>query len=42
MSKPNRDTAKPIAVRAVVRGQVQGVGFREATLRRARRLGTMG
>jgi DNA ligase D-like protein (predicted 3'-phosphoesterase) len=30
------------AVRAVVRGQVQGVGFRDAIVRRARRLGVMG
>src|SRR6187455_706610 len=30
------------AVRAVVRGEVQGVGFREATVRRARELGAMG
>lgn len=30
------------AVRAVVRGQVQGVGFREATVRRAHGLGVMG
>jgi DNA ligase D-like protein (predicted 3'-phosphoesterase) len=30
------------AVRAVVRGAVQGVGFRDATLRQARRLGVMG
>jgi DNA ligase D-like protein (predicted 3'-phosphoesterase) len=30
------------AVRAVVRGAVQGVGYREAVLRRARRLGAMG
>jgi len=30
------------AVRAVVRGDVQGVGFRDATLRRARQLGAMG
>ena len=30
------------AVRAVVRGAVQGVGFREATLARARRLDAMG
>jgi DNA ligase D-like protein (predicted 3'-phosphoesterase) len=30
------------AVRAVVRGEVQGVGFREATLRQARRLGAFG
>jgi DNA ligase D-like protein (predicted 3'-phosphoesterase) len=30
------------AVRAVVRGEVQGVGYRDAMLRRARRLGVMG
>jgi DNA ligase D-like protein (predicted 3'-phosphoesterase) len=30
------------AVRAVVRGDVQGVGFRDATVRRARRLEVMG
>jgi DNA ligase D-like protein (predicted 3'-phosphoesterase) len=30
------------AVRAVVRGEVQGIGFRDATRRRARRLGVMG
>jgi DNA ligase D-like protein (predicted 3'-phosphoesterase) len=30
------------AIRAVVRGDVQGVGFRDATLRRARRLSVMG
>jgi DNA ligase D-like protein (predicted 3'-phosphoesterase) len=30
------------AVRAVVRGEVQGVGYRDATVRRARRLGVMG
>jgi DNA ligase D-like protein (predicted 3'-phosphoesterase) len=30
------------AVRVVVRGEVQGVGYRDATLRRARRLGVMG
>jgi DNA ligase D-like protein (predicted 3'-phosphoesterase) len=29
-------------VRAVVRGKVQGVGYRDATLRRARELGVMG
>jgi DNA ligase D-like protein (predicted 3'-phosphoesterase) len=32
----------PSAVRAVVRGAVQGVGFREATVRVAGRLGAMG
>jgi DNA ligase D-like protein (predicted 3'-phosphoesterase) len=30
------------AVRAVVRGRVQGVGYRDATLQRARQLGVMG
>ncbi len=34
--------ADGVARRAVVRGRVQGVGFREATLRRARRLGVRG
>ncbi len=34
--------AKKRAVRAVVRGRVQGVGFREATVRRALALGVMG
>jgi DNA ligase D-like protein (predicted 3'-phosphoesterase) len=44
MSKPSTKRAEPdtTAVRAVVRGQVQGVGYRDATLRRARRLGVMG
>ena len=32
----------PAAVRALVRGQVQGVGFRDATVRRARSLGVLG
>lgn len=31
-----------VAVRAAVRGRVQGVGFRDATLRKARALGVMG
>ncbi|MGC1164617.1 MAG: DNA polymerase ligase N-terminal domain-containing protein [Solirubrobacterales bacterium] len=31
-----------MALRAVVRGDVRGVGFRDATLRRARELGVMG
>jgi DNA ligase D-like protein (predicted 3'-phosphoesterase) len=31
-----------IAIRAVVRGEVQGVGFRDATVARARELGVMG
>jgi DNA ligase D-like protein (predicted 3'-phosphoesterase) len=34
--------ADATAVRAVVRGEVQGVGFRDATLRRAHELGAMG
>jgi DNA ligase D-like protein (predicted 3'-phosphoesterase) len=37
-----RKDADAIAVRAVVRGAVQGVGFRDAVLRLARRLGVMG
>jgi DNA ligase D-like protein (predicted 3'-phosphoesterase) len=32
----------PVAIRAVVHGGVQGVGFRDATVRRARSLGVMG
>ncbi len=34
--------AKATAVRAVVRGAVQGVGFRDAALRRASKLGVLG
>jgi DNA ligase D-like protein (predicted 3'-phosphoesterase) len=34
--------AEATAVRAVVRGAVQGVGYRDAVLRRARRLGAVG
>ncbi len=34
--------AKAAAVRAIVRGAVQGVGYREAVLRQAGRLGVMG
>jgi acylphosphatase len=34
--------ASSIAIRAVVRGGVQGVGFRDATVRRARELGVLG
>ncbi len=37
----SRDT-NATAVRAVVRGRVQGVGYRDATVRLARRLGAMG
>jgi DNA ligase D-like protein (predicted 3'-phosphoesterase) len=36
------NTTPATAVRATVSGQVQGVGFREATLRRARELGVLG
>jgi DNA ligase D-like protein (predicted 3'-phosphoesterase) len=44
MPRPSTESADPgtKAVRAVVRGQVQGVGFRDAVQRRARRLGVMG
>lgn len=34
--------AGAVAARAVVRGRVQGIGYRDATLRRAHRLGAMG
>jgi DNA ligase D-like protein (predicted 3'-phosphoesterase) len=37
-----RTDAEAKAVRVVVRGEVQGVGFREMTRRRARKLGAMG
>src|SRR5918996_1107118 len=40
MAPPADAEAK--AVRAVVRGEVQGVGFREMTRRRAGKLGAMG
>ncbi|HUB35491.1 MAG TPA: DNA polymerase ligase N-terminal domain-containing protein [Solirubrobacteraceae bacterium] len=36
------DTPKRTAIRATVRGRVQGVGFRDATVRRARALRLMG
>ena len=44
MPKPStgRADSDATAVRAVVRGEVQGVGFREMTVREARRLGAMG
>jgi DNA ligase D-like protein (predicted 3'-phosphoesterase) len=41
-SSTGRADSDAIAARATVRGAVQGVGFREATVRRARRLGVMG
>jgi DNA ligase D-like protein (predicted 3'-phosphoesterase) len=34
--------AKKTAVRAIVRGQVQGIGYRETTVRKARKLEAMG
>ncbi len=36
------DKRTPYGIRATVRGEVQGVGFRDATARRARALGVMG
>jgi DNA ligase D-like protein (predicted 3'-phosphoesterase) len=40
---PERDGQQATtAIRAVVRGAVQGVGFRDATVRRARELGVLG
>ena len=42
MSAPAGDKAGKAALRAAVRGAVQGVGFREATVRRAGELGAMG
>jgi len=36
------ESKEATAVRAVVRGGVQGIGYRDATLRQARRLGVMG
>jgi DNA ligase D-like protein (predicted 3'-phosphoesterase) len=38
----NSDPSNPRAIRAVVAGAVQGVGFRDATRRRAGELGVMG
>ncbi|HXS48117.1 MAG TPA: DNA polymerase ligase N-terminal domain-containing protein [Solirubrobacterales bacterium] len=37
-----RADTEATAVRAVVRGEVQGIGYRDATQRRARQLGVMG
>jgi DNA ligase D-like protein (predicted 3'-phosphoesterase) len=37
-----RTDTDAVAVRAVVRGDVQAVGYRDATVRKARRLGVMG
>jgi acylphosphatase len=37
-----RDVNASVAIRAVVRGRVQGVGFRDATVARAHRLGALG
>ena len=41
-SSTERADSGAVAVRVAVSGRVQGVGFRETTLRRARRLGAMG
>jgi DNA ligase D-like protein (predicted 3'-phosphoesterase) len=38
----DQTSSEVVAVRAAVRGGVQGVGYRDATLRRARGLGVMG
>ena len=44
MAKASTERTDPdaVAVRAALTGRVQGIGFRDATLRRARRLGAMG
>jgi DNA ligase D-like protein (predicted 3'-phosphoesterase) len=44
MATPSTERGEPetVAVRVTAGGRVQGVGFRDATLRRARRLGVMG
>jgi DNA ligase D-like protein (predicted 3'-phosphoesterase) len=42
MAERGQAKEKATAVRAVVRGKVQGIGFREATVREAHRLGVMG
>jgi DNA ligase D-like protein (predicted 3'-phosphoesterase) len=42
MAGLDRPVKAPFAVRATVRGAVQGVGFRDATVRRARQLGVLG
>jgi DNA ligase D-like protein (predicted 3'-phosphoesterase) len=41
-ARVGENTEQEAAVRATVRGDVQGVGYRDATVRRARRLGAMG
>ena len=41
MADRNNEVAA-VAIRAIVHGQVQGVGFRDATVRRARELGVQG
>ena len=42
MADRKSDAAGRVAVRATVAGRVQGVGFRDATVRRARELGALG
>jgi DNA ligase D-like protein (predicted 3'-phosphoesterase) len=39
---PESEGDRPTAIRAVVRGEVQGVGFRDATVKRAQELMVMG
>lgn len=42
MADRESDVLERVAVRAIVRGQVQGVGFREAAVGRAREFGVLG
>lgn len=43
MARDGKEAAvESVAIRAAVRGDVQAVGFRDATVRRARKLGVMG
>jgi DNA ligase D-like protein (predicted 3'-phosphoesterase) len=42
MARGEQRASEPVAICAVVRGDVQAVGFRDATLRLARELGVMG
>jgi len=42
MMSSGQPDSDAVSARAVVRGKVQGVGYRDAVLRRARRLGVMG
>jgi DNA ligase D-like protein (predicted 3'-phosphoesterase) len=42
LAHPEHDVTASVALRAVVRGRVEGVGFREAAVRRAGDLGVLG